>query len=328
MSDFNDLFNDETLDKKMSFLDDKKAVGKDGIYRVDLSKVSDKKSGYKATIRLLPNFTKEGKIGPSAIEKTTHYVDLKQSPDLAGYYDSPKNINPETGQPFEDKCLLTDTYWSMKNSKNAILHEKANALKYSRKYFSYCLVIEDEHQPDLVGKIMIFQYGKTIKDKIAQEKEGEISGEKCNIFSLTSGKDLRLIVKEVQDDKGNTMPDYRMCQFKSSVTPVSIANKAGELKSVPLEDGKIPTEMQEKVKDFLLSREVEIDDFAPKALTSEQKQKINQIIAQLTGKSTGADMNTMSNEATEDDFSFDDASEDSTDSSSESDDDDFDFDDF
>lgn len=324
MSDFNDLFNDETLDKKMSFLDDKKAVGKDGIYRVDLSKVSDKKSGYKATIRLLPNFTQEGKIGPSAIEKTTHYVDLKQMPDLVGYYDSPKNINPETGQPFEDKCLLTDTYWTMKNSKNAILHEKANALKYSRKYFSYCLVIEDEQQPDLVGKIMVFQYGKTIKDKIAQEKEGEISGEKCNVFNMINGKDLRLIVKEVQDDKGNTMPDYRMCQFKSNPTPISITNKAGELKQVPVEDGKIPTEMQEKIRDFLLSRDVEIDDFAPKALTDEQKQSVNKIIAYLTGRSTGADMNSMEN-ANEDDFSFDEASDSSE---TKEEDDDFDFDDF
>jgi hypothetical protein len=74
----------------------------------------------------------------------------------------------------------------MTNSKNAILQEKAKCLKYSKKYYSYVLVLEDEQQPELVGKIMIFQYGKTIKDKILAEKNGEISGVSCNVFEFSS----------------------------------------------------------------------------------------------------------------------------------------------
>ena len=155
-NDFDDLFNG-SLDTKMDFLNEQKATNNDGIYRVDLSKVKDKKRGWRSVVRFLPNLTKDGKVGQSAIEKVTHYVDIKQPRELSGWFDSPKNFN--------EKCPLTDLYYTMQNSKNAILIEKSKQLKYSKKYYSYVLVIEDEQQPELVGKIMIFQYGKTIKDK-------------------------------------------------------------------------------------------------------------------------------------------------------------------
>ena len=167
LNEIDDLFGGN-LDSKMDFLNDKKAVNSDGIYRVDLSKVKDKKKGYRSVVRFLPNLTKEGKVGQSAIEKITHYVDIKNAKELSGWFDSPKNFN--------EKCPLTDLYYTMQNSKNAILQERSKALKYSKKYYSYVLVIEDEQQPETVGKIMIFQYGKTIKDKIQAERNGEITG--------------------------------------------------------------------------------------------------------------------------------------------------------
>lgn len=323
MSNFEDLFSDDALDSKMSFLDEKKTTGKDGLYRVDLSKVMDKKRGYVATIRFLPNLSQEGNIGPSAIEKVTHYVDTKQVPELAGYYDSPKNINPETGAPFADKCPLSDTYWALKNSKNAILQEKANMLNYSKKYFSYVLVVEDEQQRENVGKIMIFQYGKTIKDKIAQERNGDISGEPCNIFSLQNGKDFRLIVKEVQDDRGNTFPDYRMCQFMANPSSIALPTPNG-MKSLPLdENGKISAEHQGKIKEFMLSRDSNLEDFAPRAFSEEQESKVTEIINYLTGKSSAK---VSESQPDADDFTFDDVDSGTETSTTSSDGDDFDFD--
>ena len=76
MAEFDDLFSGN-LDGKMDFLNEKKVVNADGIYRIDLSKVKDKKKGYRSVVRFLPNLTKEGKVGQAAIEKITHYVDIK-----------------------------------------------------------------------------------------------------------------------------------------------------------------------------------------------------------------------------------------------------------
>jgi hypothetical protein len=63
----------------------------------------------------------------------------------------------------------------MQNSKNAILIDKSKQLSILKKFYSYVLVIEDEQQPELVGKIMIMQYGKQL-NKISSERNGEITG--------------------------------------------------------------------------------------------------------------------------------------------------------
>ena len=299
MAELDDLFNGG-LDSKMDFLNEaKSSTNNDGIYRVDLSKVKDKKRGWRSLVRILPNLTKDGKVGQSAIEKITHYVDIKQPKELSGWFDSPKNFN--------EKCPLTDLYYTMQNSKNAILIEKSKQLKYSKKYYSYVLVIEDEQQPELVGKILIWQYGKTIKDKIMAEKNGEISGVGCNVFDLAAGKDFVLVVKEIQTGD-ETYPDYKMSMFKPETTSLPIYFKEkGVFKNAPVTDGKIEASVQSKIKDFLLDREHDLEEFSPKKLTDEQQAKITEISNFLTGKASSS-FSSPKQEAkpSSDDFEFED----------------------
>jgi hypothetical protein len=287
-----DLFGGN-LDSKMDFLNEKKTVNSDGIYRIDLTKVKDKKKGYKSVIRFLPNLTKESKVGQAAIEKIAHFVDIKNQKEISGWFDSPKNFN--------EKCALTDLYYNMINSKNAILQEKAKSLKYTKKYYSYCLVIEDEQQPELVGKIMIFQYGKTIKDKIAAERNGEISGVPCNVFDLAQGKDFVILVKEISTGD-ESYPDYKNSMFRPEISslPIYFEDK-GEFKNVPVSDGKVDAKAQAKVKEFLMTREHDLEEYAPKKLTDEQLSKIENITNFLTGKSSSS----SSSKPTTDDFELD-----------------------
>lgn len=290
-----DLFNG-SLDSKMDFLNDQKATNNDGIYRVDLSKARDKKKGWRSVVRFLPNLTKEGKVGQSALDKITHYVDIKNPKELSGWFDSPKNF----GEP----CPLTTLYYAMQNSKNAILIEKSKMLKYSKKYYSYVLVLEDEQQPELVGKIMIFQYGKTIRDKILAEKNGEISGVSCNIFDLAAGKDFVLVVKEIQTGD-ETYPDYKMSMFKPEVSSLPIYFKEkNAFKNAPLKDGKIEGSVQQKIKEFLLDREHDLEEFAAKPLDDKQQAKITEISNFLTGKASSN--YTKESKPTTDDFEFED----------------------
>ena len=296
LNEIDDLFGGN-LDSKMDFLNDKKAVNSDGIYRVDLSKVKDKKKGYRSVVRFLPNLTKEGKVGQSAIEKITHYVDIKNAKELSGWFDSPKNFN--------EKCPLTDLYYTMQNSKNAILQERSKALKYSKKYYSYVLVIEDEQQPETVGKIMIFQYGKTIKDKIQAERNGEITGIPCNVFDLSQGKDFVVLVKEISTGD-ETYPDYKNSMFKPEVSSISVYSEEKQsFKNVPVTDGKIDTKAQQIVKEFLMKREHELEEFAPKKLSDEQQSKINEITSFLTGKASGSFNSSKESKPSSDDFELD-----------------------
>jgi len=295
MAELDDLFNGG-LDGKMDFLNEAKKAGtNDGIYRVDLSKCKDKKKGWRSVVRFLPNLTKDGKVEQAAIEKITHYVNIKNPKELTGWFDSPKNFN--------EKCPLTDLYYLMQNSKNAVLMEKSKQLNYSKKYYSYVVVIEDEQQPELVGKIMIMQYGKTIKDKISAEKNGEISGTPCNVFDLSAGKDFVLLVKEIATGD-QTYPDYKMSMFRPEATSLPIFFKdKGVFKNAPLVDGKIEASVQLKVKEILLDREHDLEEYAPKVLTEEQHIKISEISNFLTGKSSTS---FKESKPTTDDFTFDD----------------------
>ena len=280
MADLNDDLFNGSLDTKMDVLNEAKATNNDGIYRVDLSKAKDKKRGWRSVVRFLPNLTKDGKVGQSAVEKITHYVDIKNQKELSGWFDSPKN--------FGEKCTLTDLYYQMQNSKNAILVEKSKMLKYSKKYYSYVLVIEDEQQPDLVGKVMIFQYGKTIKDKISAERNGEISGVSCNVFDLAAGKDFVLVVKEIQTGD-ETYPDYKMSMFKPEASSLPLYFKEKQaFKNVPLVAGKVDPAVQGKIKDFLTERDHDLEEYSPKKLDDQQHAKINEIINFMTGKASSS----------------------------------------
>jgi hypothetical protein len=178
-------------------------------------------------------------------------------------------------------------------------------LKYSKKYYSYVLVIEDEQQPETVGKIMIFQYGKTIKDKIQAERNGEITGVPCNVFDLAAGKDFVMLVKEISTGD-ETYPDYKNSMFKPEVSSLPIYNEEkSTFKNVPLVDGKVDARAQGMVKDFLMKREHELEEYSPKKLSEEQQAKINEITNFLTGKASTSFASSKESKPSSDDFELD-----------------------
>jgi hypothetical protein len=123
--------SDETQEQELSFLNNEKR-NQDGFYRPLLEQSIDPREGYKSTIRFLRNLTRDGKIGPAAIEKHIHYVNLPNHPDLRGYYDCGKNISP--------KCDLCTFFWKLKKSTNQADIEKSKLIDRSTKYYSYVMI--------------------------------------------------------------------------------------------------------------------------------------------------------------------------------------------
>lgn len=316
MEGFEGLFSENVFEGKLDFLNDaKKASKNDGLYKPDMSLVKDKSRGYRATLRFLPNlFKKDGKtqMGQASIECMSHYVRLQDHQELSGKYDSPRNFGKE--------CTLTKTYYALDGSNNAIMKEKAKSINFSRNYYSYVLILEDEQQPELVGKIMIYRFGKTILDKIKAEEIGEI-GDACNVYSWSAGKDFKLIITETGGEQ--RYPDYKKSAFVPTTSSIQVYNEERKaFKHIPLdENGNIHPEYQGKLVEFLFKREFELSDFEPKELTEEQIAKVNQIAALLTNKAMPGS-NPSSNDL---DFTSDDDFEDSTESFSFDDDEEDDF---
>lgn len=265
-----DLFNmDDSMG--MGFLD-KKSNSNDGIYRPNLKNAKDKKKGYRAVLRFLPNFTTDGKLGEFTITKLVHYANFTDYTDLNGYYDSMKSFGKG------EKCDLYDTFWQLKNSKSVVQQERAKQIAYSTKYYSYVQVIEDENQPEMEGKIMIFPFGKKIKEKIAAEYSGEITGEKCNVYDIANGKDFVLIIREV-----GGFANYDSSTFKPEVSAIKISGK--EVPVVEDSNGKrsINAKFQGHVKEYLLKRDKNLEDFAPQKWNEQQRGKVQRIVEILTG---------------------------------------------
>ncbi len=262
-----DIF--DSIDAQSETLDflEKKGTSLDGIYR---PKITDKKKGYIATIRFLPNLSKEGKLLQSAIEKHQHYVDFKNHPELMGYYDCMKN--------FTDKCDFCAMYWKLKNSKNASDVEKAELISRNTKYYSYILVIEDEQNRELEGKIMIYPYGYKIKEKIKDQKDG-LSGEPCNVFDLANGKNFKLVIKqlgEYPNYDSSTFMDISPIQIQGKKAPVEVDAKTGKNKITS-------PKVKEKITQFLMERTVNLEDHLAKEWTAEDRYKVSQILEILVG---------------------------------------------
>lgn len=278
-----DLF--DSIDAQSDTLDflEKKGSALDGIYRPK----ADKKEGYTAIIRFLPNLSKDGKVLQSAIEKHQHYVDLKNYPDLVGYYDCERN--------FKDKCEICTEYWKLNKSTNAADVEKSNLIKRSTKYYSYVLIIEDKQNKELEGKIMIYPYGVKIKDKIKNEKDGNnTSGEPCNVFDLANGKNFKLVIKEVAgfpNYDNSLFMDISPIQINGKKAPVEVDEKTGKNKITN-------PKAKESIMKFLLDRTVELEDHKPSEWTSEQKVKVTQILEILEGN----DVNTAARTASKSSF--------------------------
>jgi hypothetical protein len=148
---------------------------------------------------------------------------------------------------------------------------------------------------------MIFQYGKTIKDKIAAERNGEITGVPCNVFDLAQGKDFVILVKEISTGD-ESYPDYKNSMFRPEMSSLSLYSEDKGFKNVPVVDGKVDPRAQGKVKEFLMNREHNLEDFAPKKLNEEQLNKIESISNFLLGRSSNTNTNSK---PSSDDFELD-----------------------
>lgn len=270
-----DLFNMDLISGN-EFLDGKKTTN-DGLFRPRPADAKDPKLGYRAKIRFLANVKQDGTLGQNAIHKMVRYVKLQEYPNLTGFYDSMKNF----GEP----CELTNVYWKLYESGKAgnfVDKQNAEKINKSDKYYSYIQIIEDENNPENVGKIMIFAFGKKIKAMIAEELSGEITGSPCNVYDPIKGKDFTLLVKGT-----GLQTSYESSRFSQIVETMMLPSSDGTMKRIPTtinEDGVtvVDPRIQGKILEYLKSRDVELEAHMPVRWNEDTRKKVEQIVAILT----------------------------------------------
>ena len=273
-------------------------VGKnssDGILRIDPKKGKDGK--YTMKVRFLPNIRKDGTAGLSIVEKHVHYIKIPNMSEYDGYFDC------QNTKGVWDKCKLCDLWNKLNKSKDVSEQDKKEYIKRSPKYYSYVYVLEDENNPENVGKIMILPYGFKIWAKIEAESKGEnAKEEKCNIFNLANGKDFRLTCELV-----GGFNNYDSSMFLDN-SPLKIRDEEGKFKAIPtyensegkkvfgFEDENKQAKVNAKIANFLMGHESSIEDLSIKEWSEDQNNKVINIWAYLTGAKTKVKSNPFESE--------------------------------
>jgi hypothetical protein len=258
--------------KKTTNFTEQKSFVPEGIYKPSTKTAKDAREGYSSIIRLLPNFTQKKEVEDNAIRITTFYVNIEEYPELNGKIFSKTN--------FAEKCPLGTLYKRLKDSKSSEDNDKCDLFKKSTKYYSYILVIEDENAPDLEGKVLIWEFGIKIKEKIDIEMKGKNrKKESCNVYDLAVGKDLQILITGA-----GQMTNYDKCVFVEQPSPIFLKGK-GVIPTEEDEDGRviIAQDMQEPLVKFLLKRKKNLEELAPIPWDDEMVDKVNQVMEYLNG---------------------------------------------
>lgn len=245
----NDIFN---LNQE-SFINPPKGSGTKNFYQP----VADegREGVYRAVVRFLPFFKNPNK---SKIQK--YYVWVNNVVDGEAFsVDCPSTIGK--------KSILKDTYWKLKNSQSA--SEQALAENFSRaeNFYSLVQIVRDDNKPELVGKIMIFKFGKKINDKIEAQLK-PLVGSPCNPYDLFDGKLFALHITKKQ--KWN---NYDSCEFVGDKVALQLPGEAEPIK-------KDKKDM-EKVLNWLKENSPELDKYEYKEWTEEVTEKVHRAIKNI-----------------------------------------------
>ena len=117
--------------------------------------------------------------------------------------------------PNSYQCPITSTFFTLRDNQNPVLKERSKNFSKKQRYASLIQVISCKAKPELVGKILVWRYGKTVHDKIVQENHPSSEFiQPRNPFSIIAGRPF--YVKVVQAGGGTPWDNYDQCMFIDS----------------------------------------------------------------------------------------------------------------
>ena len=247
--DFDSLLTSDSLD---AF---KGAKSEGGIYYRPNTK-NGNNGVYKSVVRFVPWYKNKQK---SIIQKWTAWL-VDPSTGSGQLVDCPSSIGKSS--------VLYQMWKKLRDSEDVTM--KAQAEKFSRKLSCYALVqvIKDDNAPELVGKIMIYKFGKKIKDKIESEINPEI-GSPRDPFNLLTGRRFVLHLT-----KSGDWDDVSGCKFDGDSYPYLHID--GE--KVSIEEAMQDKEKKKEIADWLEKNSPNLEDNGYKDWDDETHDLVNRLI--------------------------------------------------
>jgi hypothetical protein len=217
---------------------------------------------YTSRIRFLPDIINKGK---NRIMKYIYYLPDPNDPDKNFYVDCPSNF----GGPKAKSNIITQAFFECKGSNNAVLRDLKRTFTRKTYWWSLAQIMIDEQDPEQVGKIKIFRFGKQVNQKIQTLLDGNEKLKKSgiNVFDLLKGKDFMLYIAEGYDDNGRKMTTYQQSYFDDEITPISL--DGGDTRINPKDQSD-----QKRVIEYLKSNTPDISQIYPKEWDQQLEEKI------------------------------------------------------
>lgn len=183
----------------------KKSWNSEDLYKPSPKNAKGNTGVYKAVLRFLPN-----PVDPKNKSILSKWSVFLTNPDTQQKrsVDCPSTIG--------EKSIIQDVFFKLKKSNSVADQELSKEFSRTQKFTSLVLIVEDKNNPDLEGKIMVWQYGVKVHDKIKALIKPEF-GKPCIPFDLFEAKDFFLSVKTV-----NKFPNYDDSYFLEERTPLTL----------------------------------------------------------------------------------------------------------
>lgn len=226
---------------------------------------------YTAVVRFVPWYQDPTN---SIIEKFSAYLENPYQPNTGRTIDSPSSIG--------EKDPISDTYWALKNSGNAINVENAKKFSRTQKYSMIIQVLQDSVNPKLNGRLLVWRVGKKVYEKIAAEMRPPMAGiQPKNPFDIINGRAFLVKITEVSG-----FNNYDNCQFvdldkSQSCLKITEKQEDGTWKII---ENVSETSDKQKVFDFLKTNSPDLNKFKYQPWDEDTTKYVDSVIAYYTGR--------------------------------------------
>ncbi len=111
-------------------------------------------------------------------------------------------------------CSVNNELWDAGLGDKIVRKQGRSRKTY---FFANIYVVKDDANPEAVGKVFPFRFGKKVYEKIMSAGQSDFEGEETlDAFDpLEGGANFKLKIKTVKDKNGNSYPNYDECAFMS-----------------------------------------------------------------------------------------------------------------
>lgn len=185
--------------------------------------------------------------------------------------------------PFDRGNIITETFFALKNSGNAQKVEQAKLFSAKRKYVSLVQVLACNSEPEMVGKILVWQYGQKIYEKLdAEMNPGSTLVQPCNPFDIVNGHAFMVTVIS-----NGEFPDYNNSRFipmmseaerQSQAVRVIIPDANGQEQTVAVTPALVQNpQYREYVLKYITEQAPDMSAYEAKPWDTETTEFVNKV---------------------------------------------------